>query len=127
GDEGLECYVVVVAGVVVAVGDGGDADEGSSWQEPDHVKLGAGQQTAGSRTRDEIGRRGRRRVAYDNGQRHLAAVEDPATACGRDGGLGHGALFYGASWPGCKAHIPCTLSGTTLYMPRTSPGWRNRH
>src|SRR5207245_2209118 len=63
--------------------------------------------------------------ALVHGHRHLAALEDPATACGRDGGLGHGALFYGASWPGCKAHIPCTLSGRTLYMTRTSPGRRN--
>src|SRR5213078_4895474 len=124
-DEERERHLVVIAEVVVAVVDGGDAEEGAPRQELDHVELGPGQQTAGSRARDEIGRRGRRRVAYDHGQRHLAALEDPATACGRDGGLGHGALFYGASWPGCKPHIPCTRSGTTLYMMRTSPGRRN--
>src|SRR5207244_4826068 len=98
--EERERHLVVVAEVVVAVVDGGDAEEGAPRQELDHVELGPGQQTAGSRARDEIGRRGRRRVAYDHGHRQLAALEGPATACGHDGGLGHGAPVYGASWPG---------------------------
>src|SRR5438094_8260751 len=125
-DEERERDLVVVAEVVVAVVDGRDAEERAAGQQLDHLELGPGEKAAGGRARDQVGRRGRRRVAHDHGHRHLAALEDPATACGRDGGLGgHGALFYGASWPGCKAHIPCTLSGRTLYMTRTSPGRRN--
>src|SRR5947208_2819040 len=105
--------------------DGRDAEERAAGQQLDHLELGPGEKAAGGRARDQVGRRGRRRVTHDHGHRHLAALEEPATACGRDGGFGHGALFYGASWPGCKPHIPCTRSGTTLYMMRTSPGRRN--
>src|SRR5207249_7251746 len=119
-DEERERDLVVVAEVVVAVVDGRDAEERAAGQQLDHVELGPGEKAAGGRARDQVGRCGRRRVTHDHGHRHLAALEDPATACGRDGGLGHGALFYGASWPGCKAHIPRPLSGRVLAMTRTS-------
>src|SRR5207249_334570 len=124
-DEERERHLVVVTEVVVAVVDGGDAEEGAAREQLDDIKLGPRQQTARGCARHEVGGRDRGRVAHDHGHRHLAAFEDPATACGRDGRLGHGALFYGAPWPGCKAHMPCTLSGTTLYVTRTSPGRRN--